>query len=172
MADASLKSYRDLRVWREAIAFAKKVYALTGVFPAHERFGLTAQMRRAAVSIPSNIAEGHARIGTKEYLHYLSIALGSAAELDTQIVISQELNYLAMTDSLELTQELDIIGKMLRRLYQALESPQVRDSAVQACDHETISMLVEIPQPWNPGHGVERLLPDPSPQIPDPDIDE
>ncbi len=86
-----IASYRDLNVWREGIALTVAVYELTGKFPAHERFGLVSQMRRCAISVPSNIAEGHARLSTRDFLRHLSISLGSLAELETQIYLSQEL---------------------------------------------------------------------------------
>jgi four helix bundle protein len=78
-----IDSYRDLTVWQAAMKLVKHVYEQTGRFPSNEQFGLTSQLRRAAVSIPSNIAEGHARESTKEYLHHVSFALGSLAELET-----------------------------------------------------------------------------------------
>jgi four helix bundle protein len=87
------RSYRDLIVWQKAIILAKTIYALTGAYPKEERFGLVAQMRRAAVSIPSNIAEGQARRTTGEFIHFISYAEGSLAELDTQIVLSVELGF-------------------------------------------------------------------------------
>src|SRR5574341_119035 len=92
-AAAKVKSYRDLLVWQKAMLLAKEIYLLTSKFPAEEKFGLTAQMRRAAVSVPSNIAEGHARQGTKEYLQFLSHAGGSLAELDTQTLLAINLNH-------------------------------------------------------------------------------
>jgi four helix bundle protein len=87
------RSYRDLIVWQKAIILAKTIYALTGAYPKEERFGLVAQMRRAAVSIPSNIAEGQARRTTGEFIHFISYAEGSLAELDAQIVLSVELGF-------------------------------------------------------------------------------
>ena len=90
-------SYRDLLVWQKGIELTKLIYQLTGgeAFPKSERYGLIAQLRRAAVSVPSNIAEGQARSGTNEFLQFLYIAKGSLAELDTQCLISRELSYLA-----------------------------------------------------------------------------
>ena len=86
------RAHKDLRVWQSAIALVEDVYRLTSTFPRDEQFGLTSQMRRAAVSVPSNIAEGSARQTTKELLHFLSIAAGSLAELDTQLEITVRLN--------------------------------------------------------------------------------
>src|SRR5947207_1400100 len=96
-ASAPILSFRDLIVWQRAIQFAKSVYALTARFPSDERFGLTAQLRRAAVSVSSNIAEGHARQG-REFAHFLSIARGSLAKVESQIFLAVELGLLASDD--------------------------------------------------------------------------
>ncbi len=87
------RSYKDLLVWQKGIALAKIVYRLTKAFPSDEKFGLISQMRRAAVSIPSNIAEGQARRTTGEFIQFLSHAEGSLAELDTQLILAVELNF-------------------------------------------------------------------------------
>ena len=95
-ADAGLtitKGYRDSLVWQKGIALVKEVYILTRAFPSDERFGLISQMRRAAVSVPSNIAEGQARHTTREFVLFISHAEGSLAELDTQSRVSMELGY-------------------------------------------------------------------------------
>jgi four helix bundle protein len=86
-----IQSYRDLLIWQKGLALAKQVYAMTRAFPGDERFGLTAQVRRAAVSVPSSIAEGQARRGRKEFVQSLSYAEGSLAELDTQLTLAVEL---------------------------------------------------------------------------------
>jgi four helix bundle protein len=88
-----VKSYRDLIVWRKSLTLVCNVYRMTSQFPRDERFGLTAQLRRAAVSIPSNIAEGHGRASRGEYLNALSVAHGSANEVETLILISQRLGF-------------------------------------------------------------------------------
>lgn len=88
-----LNSYKELIVWQKAVDLAEAVYVLTRSFPKEEIYGLTSQMRRAAVAIPSNIAEGWARKSTKEYIQFLSVANGSAAELETQLILSQRLGY-------------------------------------------------------------------------------
>jgi four helix bundle protein len=98
-AKGKIRSYKDLLVWQKAMTLVKEVYLLTAKFPADERFGLTAQMRRAAVSVPSNIAEGHARQGSKEYLQFLSHAGGSLAELETQTLLAISLNYCTREDA-------------------------------------------------------------------------
>jgi four helix bundle protein len=94
-----IRSYRDLLIWQKGMALAKQVYAMTPAFPADERFGLTAQMRRAVVSIPSNIAEGQARHGRREFIQFLSHAEGSLAELDTQLTLAVELGYCRPRDA-------------------------------------------------------------------------
>src|SRR5690606_16003224 len=85
--------FRDLRVWDEAMALSEMVYAMTNGFPSHERFGLVSQMRRAAVSVPSCIAEGNARGSTKDYLRFLSMSKGLLAELQTQILLAGRLGF-------------------------------------------------------------------------------
>jgi four helix bundle protein len=117
----TFKSYRDLDVWKKAMRLAKRIYQVTQKFPTDERFGLTNQLRRAAVSVPSNIAEGHARFGTGEFSRFLSIAMGSVAEIETQILLSQDLGYVKEEVTFELLAELDIIGKMLRGLAKSID---------------------------------------------------
>src|SRR5579859_7016456 len=91
--DSKPRSYHDLLVWKKGISLAKAVYKLTAEFPPEEKFGLISQMRRAAVSVPSNIAEGQARNTTGEFVQFISHAEGSLAELDTQLVLSAELGF-------------------------------------------------------------------------------
>lgn len=87
-------THKDLEIWKMGMDLVESVYRITQVFPKEEQFGLMAQMRRAVVSIPSNIAEGAARNTKKEFLHYLYISLGSLSEIETQLLISQRLGYL------------------------------------------------------------------------------
>jgi four helix bundle protein len=89
-----LKSYRELDVWQEAWALVEAIYALSTRFPSEERFGLSSQIRRSSVSIPSNIAEGHARPTTRDYLRFIGISLGSLAEMETQLLLAQRLGYI------------------------------------------------------------------------------
>ena len=91
----SVQSYKDLIVWQKALDLVEIVYQVTNAFPKEELYGLTNQLRRAAVSIPSNIAEGHARCSTQEFHRFLSIARGSLAEVETQLLIAQRLGYLS-----------------------------------------------------------------------------
>lgn len=116
----SFKSYKDLEVWQKGMALVKDIYKVTADFPGEEKFGLVNQVRRAAVSIPSNIAEGHARSTTGEFKRFTSIAMGSLAELETQLILSAELGYLNDNAITGLLDQLDIIGKMLRGLYKSL----------------------------------------------------
>ncbi|MGD1100510.1 MAG: four helix bundle protein [Terriglobia bacterium] len=108
-----INSYRDLLVWQKGMALAKQVYSLTRSFPFDERFGLVAQMRRAAVSVPSNIAEGQARHGKKEFVHFLSHAEGSLAELDTQLALAMELGY---PRDPNVYQSIALVGELQRTL--------------------------------------------------------
>ena len=86
-------SFKDLIVWQKSILLVKQIYKLTSVFPADEKFGLISQLRRAAVSIPSNIAEGQARRTTGDFIHFVSNAEGSVAEVETQLIIAAELSF-------------------------------------------------------------------------------
>ncbi len=94
MGAGAVRGYEDLLIWQKGIALTKLIYSITDDFPKREEYGLAAQMRRAAVSVPSNIAEGQARQHSAEFRHYLYIALGSLAELDTQARIGRELGFL------------------------------------------------------------------------------
>lgn len=110
------RPHERLDAWRQGMRLVKAVYDVSARFPADERFGLTQQMRRAAVSIPSNIAEGAARSGPKEYAHFISVARGSLAELTTQIQIAGMLGYLV--DTAEILNLTDHVGRLLTGLYR------------------------------------------------------
>jgi four helix bundle protein len=112
------RSHRELKVWRQAMALVEGVYRATGAFPSAEQFGLTAQLRRSAVSVPSNIAEGFARSGSKELLHYLSVAAGSLSELDTQVKLAIRLGYLEAPEALR--QQIDDVSGLLMGLAASL----------------------------------------------------
>jgi four helix bundle protein len=114
------RSFRDLEVWQFAISLVKEIYQQTRKFPSSETYGLIDQVRRAAVSIPSNIAEGQARNSAKEFRQYLSIALGSLAELETQLIISKEIGYLNNDELNPLLNWIDRIRKMIRSLASTL----------------------------------------------------
>jgi four helix bundle protein len=115
------KPHHRLVVWQRALALVKKIYEMTAAFPAEEKYGLAAQMRRAAVSIPSNIAEGAARGGRKEFINFLSIAQGSVAELETQVLIAGDLGFLAAEESPAVIDELDEISRMIIGLQRSLQ---------------------------------------------------
>ena len=115
-----VRGYRDLLVWQKAMQATKMVYLLIKQLPREEMFALSSQMRRAAISIPSNIAEGQARNSTKEFLQFLSIAKGSKAELETQLILCGEINYLSHNDIFPIMMLLDEIGKMLNALITKL----------------------------------------------------
>jgi four helix bundle protein len=114
------RSFQDLEVWKLAIEFVKEVYGLTGKFPPSEIYGLTNQIRRAAVSIPSNIAEGQGRNSAKEFRQFLAIALGSVAEIETQIIIAREINFLSDEETEPLLATIDRIRKMIKGLSMSI----------------------------------------------------
>ena len=107
-----IKTFRDLKVWQKGIELVKEVYSITKKFPSDELYGLISQMRRSAVSIPSNIAEGFRRKYAKEHKQFLNIALGSCAELETQVVIARDLNYLNTEQESVLLELIDHICAM------------------------------------------------------------
>lgn len=109
-----MSNHRDLQVWNKSMDLVVEIYKITEEFPNDEKYGLTSQLRRAAVSIPSNIAEGAARKSTKELIQFLSIALGSLAEVETQIEIAQRINYIQ--DSSQLRKNIYAIRKMTSSL--------------------------------------------------------
>jgi len=114
-------SFRDLKVWRDAMTLVEDVYAASRRFPPDERYGLTSQLRRAAVSIPSNIAEGARRKRRKSNLHHLEIALGSQAEVDTQLEIAVRLGFFDRVTHRRLASRTDEVGKMLNGLITSLQ---------------------------------------------------
>jgi four helix bundle protein len=118
--DRKIKTYRDLNIWCKGIEVVKYVYSLTETFPKQETYGLISQMRRAAVSIPSNIAEGFRRYHNKEYKQFLYISLGSCAELETQITIAKELGYISKDKEVELLEKLDHTCRMVSNLIKKL----------------------------------------------------
>lgn len=118
---SKVKHYRDLKVWQKGRLLVKLVYRLTAGFPSEERFGLVSQMRRAAVSVPSNIAEGQARHSTKEFLQFLSHASGSLAELDTQLLVSVDLNFCSEADIASCASLIEEIQRMLSAMRRSLQ---------------------------------------------------
>jgi four helix bundle protein len=102
-----MHNYNNLQIWQQAMDLVEDIYKLTASFPIEEKFGLVSQMTRAAVSIPSNIAEGAGRNSDKDFAHFISIAIGSLYELNTQIVLSERLGYINQSQSQELQKKLD-----------------------------------------------------------------
>ena len=116
-----IRSYKDLLVWQRGMDLTTRVYQLSSELPQDERFGLISQMRRAAVSVPANIAEGHQRSSTKDYLRFLLIASGSLAEVETLVELASRLYEVKKSSIEELVGQADELGKMLRSLQQKLE---------------------------------------------------
>ena len=115
-----MKSFRELRVWQAAMDLVEKIYRLTREFPKEEMYGLSSQLRRASVSVPSNIAEGHTREHLKEYLHHLSMAQASLSEVDTQLEIARRLHYITPTQLNSINRDLVALGKQMYSLRNAL----------------------------------------------------
>jgi len=117
-----LKSYRDLEVWKKSINWVEQIYLASRAFPPEEKFGLTSQLRRAAMSVPSNIAEGAARSGTGEYLQSLSVATGSLAEAETPLMLANRLQMVDSSIMERLLGQAEEISKMLGGLKRSLQS--------------------------------------------------
>jgi four helix bundle protein len=118
----ALQSYRDLRVWQEAMTLAEICYELTRRFPKDELFGLTSQIRRAASSVPANIAEGYGRASRKEYVQFLYIAQGSLKELETHLLLGARVRCCSEDDVTPIIDRTETLGKMLRALIAKLRS--------------------------------------------------
>lgn len=118
----TINSYKELTVWQKSFRFSLNIYRITKNFPKDEIYALTSQMRRAAVSIPSNIAEGFARKRKLEYIQFLQIAYASGAEVETQILIARELNYISDIECKKLIADLEEITKMLNSLVAKIRS--------------------------------------------------
>ena len=120
--DNAIKSYKDLEVWQKAIMLAEDCYRATAEFPREEMYGMTSQIRRAAVSIPANIAEGYGRDQTGSFIQFLRIAQGSAREVETHLILSGRIRLLRDDVRDRLLDECESISKMLRSMIRALES--------------------------------------------------
>ena len=123
-----LTSYRELRVWKEAMELAAAIYRLSAAFPDSERFGLTAQLRRAAVAVPSDIAEGYARFTRPDYLRFLGMARGSLAEIETQLILAIQLDLAPSASVRAVLTRAESVGRMLTRLTLSLTRPHPRPS--------------------------------------------
>jgi len=117
-----IKSYKDLHVWQKGLTLVKMIYQATKTFPGDERFGLVSQMRRAAVSVPSNIAEGQTRRTTGEFVQFISHAEGSLAELETQLLISLDLGFVNPKDADPMLASIEELQKMLNSLRHRLDT--------------------------------------------------
>ena len=129
MTDA-IQDFRDLRVWQGAMTLVTEIYSLLAGFPGHEIYGLSAQLRRSAVSIPSNVAEGYRRESTREYLQHLSIAQGSLAEVETQIELAVRLHYLDAVSGKRTLDRCSSVGKQLFALRNSL-LPKLESRAIR-----------------------------------------
>lgn len=130
--------YKNLDVWKKGMQLTNLIYDITSDFPKTEIYGLATQMRRAVVSIPSNIAEGSSRSGTSEYIYFLTIARGSLSELNTQVLIARDRKYIT-GDQCKLTELLlDDIGKMLNKLLQVLRSKKQNNPDSRNTNPETL----------------------------------
>jgi four helix bundle protein len=116
--------YQELMVWRKAMDLAEEVYSQTRGFPKEEVYGLTAQIRRSAISIPSNLAEGAARAGEKEFLQFAHIARGSASELETQLLLAERIGFLPNPKSQELLSKLTSIKQLINGLIRSLKGKE------------------------------------------------
>ncbi len=134
---AQLRTYKDLLVWQRSFDMGLSVYELTRAFPAEERYGLSAQMRRAAVSISSNIAEGYARDTTRDYLRFLWVANGSLAELETQTLFAIELRHAAAAECSALLDRIREVQTMLAALIKALKRKESGHSTARNAKHAT-----------------------------------
>ncbi|HXG98090.1 MAG TPA: four helix bundle protein [Gemmatimonadales bacterium] len=123
---AKVTSYRDLTVWQRGMDLVDVIYEITKTFPKEERFGLAAQLQRCAVSIPSNIAEGHGRDHLGEYIHHLGIANGSLMELETQVLIATRRSYVRDAEADRILALSRIVGRLLAGLVRALKARRTR----------------------------------------------
>jgi four helix bundle protein len=117
-----IRSYRDLRVWQEGMGVAEACYLLTKRFPKDELFGMTSQIRRAASSVPANIAEGYGRNSKGDYIQFLRISQGSLKELETHLTLSRRVGLLGESETKTVLEDCDRLGKMLHRLIRSLQS--------------------------------------------------
>ena len=136
---SKIYSYQDLDVWQRSRKLVKIIYELTDTFPKSQQFGLCQQMQRAAVSIPSNIAEGQVKRATRDYIRYINIALGSLAELDTQILISFDLGYTSLAITENIRNDCSIIGRMLNKLIGSLKKTLLSSTEARTLEPEALS---------------------------------
>jgi four helix bundle protein len=123
-----IESFQDLKIWQRSIGLVGQIYKMTTKYPNDEKFGIVSQIRRSAVSIPSNIAEGFGRWGNKEFRHFLYVSMGSCAELITQLVISSNLGYINKLEMNKLIDEINQISKMITALIKKIEENLCNDN--------------------------------------------
>lgn len=121
-----MHNYKNLHIWQEGITLARRIYEVTSHFPANEKFGIVSQMTRAAVSIPSNIAEGAGRNSNKDFVHFLSIAIGSIFELHTQITICEQIGYITAEEAKELDEQTFTLQQQIYSYRQRIEGSAPR----------------------------------------------
>jgi four helix bundle protein len=119
-----IRDFKDLEVWQRAVDLVVESYRITKAFPSEERYGLSAQVRRAAVSVPSNIAEGRGRFGLRSFLYHLSVSSGSLMELETQLLIAERLEYLVPTEARRLLDKTAEVRRLLAGMVRALRAKQ------------------------------------------------
>lgn len=117
-----VRSYRDLSAWQKAMALTVAIYRVTEQFPQSEEFGLSRQLRRAATSIPSNIAEGQGRSSTNDYIHFLHIVRGSLQEMETQLLLAQQLNFLSVQESESVLTQSSEVSRLISGLISSLKN--------------------------------------------------
>jgi four helix bundle protein len=117
-----MHGYKDLLVWQKSMELVVAIYRVTQSFPKTETYGLSSQMQRAAISVPSNIAEGHGLKQTQAYVRHIAIASGSLAEVETQLEISERLGYLSQQEKVRVAEQADEVGRMLAGLRRSLQS--------------------------------------------------
>jgi len=135
----ALKTYRDLGVWQKAMDLVVEVYRLTRTFPSEEKFGLTSQSRRAAVSIPANIAEGYGRTHRGDYLRHLSMARGSLTELETHLTIAVRLDFITRDQAMDTWDLCQEVGRMLNKLIRSLEPRSTSESQTPNPEPRTLN---------------------------------
>ncbi len=122
----TVKSYSDLVAWQKAMSLVEEVYKITKGFPKEELYGLVSQLRRAAISVPSNIAEGHSRNGSREFVHHLSIAHGSLSEVETQVEIARRLGYITDERQASIFELASETGRIINGLMNSVEKYAAR----------------------------------------------
>jgi four helix bundle protein len=126
LSESTINSYRDLRVWQDAMTLAESCYRLTRKFPRDELFGLTSQIRRAAGSVPANIAEGHGRENTGNFVQHLRISQGSLKEMETHLILAERVGILPSSDLQAVLAQCESLGKMVRALIRSLQDKSTK----------------------------------------------